>query len=248
MQGRGGFYLEGYDTRQFEKDMIQLGIELSALQLDQFIRYYEMLVKWNEVMNLTAVTEYNQVLKKHFVDSASLVRAYNPKESENMIDIGTGAGFPGLVLKIVFPKMRITLLDSLNKRIQFLNAVTEELNLQGISVLHGRAEDFARKEQMRENFDLCVSRAVANLSTLSEYCIPFVKPGGKFVSYKSEKVLEEVAAAQNALKMLGGKIVKQVSFYLPDSDIYRNLVVIEKIKETPKKFPRKAGLPGKEPL
>ena len=165
-----------------------------------------------------------------------------------MIDIGTGAGFPGLVLKIVFPKMRITLLDSLNKRIQFLNAVTEELNLQGISVLHGRAEDFARKEQMRENFDLCVSRAVANLSTLSEYCIPFVKPGGKFVSYKSEKVLEEVAAAQNALKMLGGKIVKQVSFYLPDSDIYRNLVVIEKIKETPKKFPRKAGLPGKEPL
>ena len=248
MQGRGGFYLEGYDTRQFEKDMIQLGIELSALQLDQFIRYYEMLVKWNEVMNLTAVTEYNKVLKKHFVDSASLVRAYNPKESENMIDIGTGAGFPGLVLKIVFPKMRITLLDSLNKRIQFLNAVTEELNLQGISVLHGRAEDFARKEQMRENFDLCVSRAVANLSTLSEYCIPFVKPGGKFVSYKSEKVLEEVAAAQNALKMLGGKIVKQVSFYLPDSDIYRNLVVIEKIKETPKKFPRKAGLPGKEPL
>ncbi len=240
--------MEGYDTRQFEKDMIQLGIELSALQLDQFIRYYEMLVKWNEVMNLTAVTEYNQVLKKHFVDSASLVRAYNPKESENMIDIGTGAGFPGLVLKIVFPKMRITLLDSLNKRIQFLNAVTEELNLQGISVLHGRAEDFARKEQMRENFDLCVSRAVANLSTLSEYCIPFVKPGGKFVSYKSEKVLEEVAAAQNALKMLGGKIVKQVSFYLPDSDIYRNLVVIEKIKETPKKFPRKAGLPGKEPL
>lgn len=248
MQGRGGFYLEGYDTRQFEKDMIQLGIELSALQLDQFIRYYEMLVKWNEVMNLTAVIEYNKVLKKHFVDSASLVRAYNPKESENMIDIGTGAGFPGLVLKIVFPKMRITLLDSLNKRIQFLNAVTEELNLQGISVLHGRAEDFARKEQMRENFDLCVSRAVANLSTLSEYCIPFVKPGGKFVSYKSEKVLEEVAAAQNALKMLGGKIVKQVSFYLPDSDIYRNLVVIEKIKETPKKFPRKAGLPGKEPL
>lgn len=240
--------MEGYDTRQFEKDMIQLGIELSALQLDQFIRYYEMLVKWNEVMNLTAVIEYNQVLKKHFVDSASLVRAYNPKESENMIDIGTGAGFPGLVLKIVFPKMRITLLDSLNKRIQFLNAVTEELNLQGISVLHGRAEDFARKEQMRENFDLCVSRAVANLSTLSEYCIPFVKPGGKFVSYKSEKVLEEVAAAQNALKMLGGKIVKQVSFYLPDSDIYRNLVVIEKIKETPKKFPRKAGLPGKEPL
>lgn len=240
--------MEGYDTRQFEKDMIQLGIELSALQLDQFIRYYEMLVKWNEVMNLTAVTEYNKVLKKHFVDSASLVRAYNPKESENMIDIGTGAGFPGLVLKIVFPKMRITLLDSLNKRIQFLNAVTEELNLQGISVLHGRAEDFARKEQMRENFDLCVSRAVANLSTLSEYCIPFVKPGGKFVSYKSEKVLEEVAAAQNALKMLGGKIVKQVSFYLPDSDIYRNLVVIEKIKETPKKFPRKAGLPGKEPL
>ena len=248
MQGRGGFYFEGYDTRQFEKDMIQLGIELSALQLDQFIRYYEMLVKWNEVMNLTAVIEYNKVLKKHFVDSASLVRAYNPKESENMIDIGTGAGFPGLVLKIVFPKMRITLLDSLNKRIQFLNAVTEELNLQGISVLHGRAEDFARKEQMRENFDLCVSRAVANLSTLSEYCIPFVKPGGKFVSYKSEKVLEEVAAAQNALKMLGGKIVKQVSFYLPDSDIYRNLVVIEKIKETPKKFPRKAGLPGKEPL
>lgn len=240
--------MEGYDTRQFEKDMIQLGIELSALQLDQFIRYYEMLVKWNEVMNLTAVIEYNKVLKKHFVDSASLVRAYNPKESENMIDIGTGAGFPGLVLKIVFPKMRITLLDSLNKRIQFLNAVTEELNLQGISVLHGRAEDFARKEQMRENFDLCVSRAVANLSTLSEYCIPFVKPGGKFVSYKSEKVLEEVAAAQNALKMLGGKIVKQVSFYLPDSDIYRNLVVIEKIKETPKKFPRKAGLPGKEPL
>lgn len=240
--------MEKYNTTQFQKDLDSLGIILSEQQIEQFILYYEMLVEWNNVMNLTAITEYDEVMKKHFIDSISLIKAYDVSKSVSVIDVGTGAGFPGLALKIAYPELKVTLLDSLNKRIQFLNAVIEKLRLTGVDTVHGRAEDFAGAGKLREKYDLCVSRAVANLSTLSEYCLPFVKVGGKFISYKSEKIAEEKEAAKNAIKLLGGRVTDQVEFVLPDSDIYRNLFVIEKVKETPKKFPRKAGLPGKEPL
>lgn len=237
-----------YNTIQFEKDLKELGIELSEHQIQQFLTYYEMLAEWNEVMNLTAITEYDDVMKKHFVDSLSLIRGFHVNQEVSVIDVGTGAGFPGLALKIAFPKLQVVLLDSLNKRIQFLNAVIEKLGLQGVETVHGRAEDFAKPGKLREKFDLCVSRAVANLSTLSEYCLPFVKVGGVFISYKSEKVAEELQTARRAIGILGGKIENQIEFTLPDSDIYRNLFIVKKEKETPNKYPRKAGLPSKEPL
>lgn len=237
-----------YDVTQFLKDAENLGINLTDSQVQQFLTYYEMLAEWNKVMNLTAITDYDDVMKKHFIDSLSLVKAYDVSQKKTLIDVGTGAGFPGLALKIAFPNLKITLLDSLNKRIQFLNEVIKELNLSDVETIHGRAEDFARPEKLREKFDLCVSRAVANLSVLSEYCLPFVKVGGEFISYKSEKIVEEMDGAQKAISLLGGKIKNQVEFQLPDSDIYRNLFVIEKVKSTPKKYPRKAGLPSREPL
>lgn len=240
--------MENRNVDQFKKDLVALGIELAENQIAQFITYYEMLVEWNEFMNLTAITEYDEVMKKHFIDSISLIKAYDVSKKATVIDVGTGAGFPGLALKIAYPNLKVTLLDSLNKRIQFLNAVIEKLGLQGVETVHGRAEDFAKPDKLREKYDLCVSRAVANLSTLSEYCLPFVKVGGKFISYKSEKIAEEMVAAKNAIGLLGGKVENQVEFTLPDSDIYRNLFIIKKEKATPKKFPRKAGLPSKEPL
>ena len=237
-----------YQTEPFLKDIKNLGLALSERQAEQLIRYYEMLVKWNQVMNLTAITEFGDVMKKHFTDSLSLVKAYDMKGASSLIDVGTGAGFPGLVLKIAFPGCRVTLLDSLNKRIQFLNAVIKELGLTDVEAIHGRAEDLARPGELRESFDLCVSRAVANLATLSEYCLPFVKKGGFFISYKSEKISEEMAEAENAIVLLGGKAEEKKEFLLPDSDIYRCLFVIKKVRETPKKYTRTAGLPGKEPL
>lgn len=237
-----------YDTTLFEKDLKEMCVTLSERQLQQFLNYYEMLLEWNGVMNLTAITEYDDVMKKHFVDSVSLVKAFDITKDASVIDVGTGAGFPGLALKIAYPNLEVTLLDSLNKRIQFLDVVIEKLGLSGVKTIHGRAEDFAKPGKLRETFDLCVSRAVANLSTLSEYCLPFVKVGGQFISYKSEKITEEMASAENAIRILGGEVYGQVEFQLPDSDIYRNLFIIDKIKETPKKYPRKAGLPSKEPL
>lgn len=237
-----------YNTDQFRKDLNQLGVILEENQIKQFLTYYEMLVEWNQVMNLTAITEYEEVLKKHFVDSLSLIKAFPVHKEAKVIDVGTGAGFPGLALKIAYPSLQITLLDSLNKRIQFLNEVIHALQLKGIDTIHGRAEDYAKPGKLREKYDLCVSRAVANLSTLSEYCLPFVKENGLFIPYKSEKITEEMVKAEKAITILGGKITKQIEFMLPDSDIYRNLIIIKKEKKTPLKFPRKAGLPSKEPL
>ena len=236
------------DLTQFLSDLEKLNIALSDKQVEQFLIYYELLVVWNAFMNLTAITDFDEVCKKHFVDSVSLIKAMDLTKEMSVIDIGTGAGFPGIPLKIVFPNLKITLLDSLNKRIKFLDTVIEELALANINTLHGRAEDFAKPGKLRETYDLCVSRAVANLSTLSEYCLPYVKVGGFFVSYKSEKIEEESEAAKKAISILGGKVKDQVAFHLPDSDIYRNLYMIEKVKETNKKYPRKAGLPSKEPL
>lgn len=240
--------MKGYDTEQFVKDLKSLGIYLADSQIEQFIMYYELLIEKNKVMNLTAITDYEDVLKKHFVDSVSLVKAVNLSKNLNVIDVGTGAGFPGLALKLAFPELRMTLLDSLNKRILFLDEVIEKLGLDGVETIHGRAEDFAKPGKLRENFDLCVSRAVANLSTLAEYCLPYVKVGGLFVSYKSEKISEELRTAEKAVSVLGGNVEGQVEFMLPDSGIYRNLVLIRKEKLTSEKYPRKAGLPEKEPL
>lgn len=237
-----------YDTDVFIKDLHELGIALTEGQIRQFIQYYELLVKWNQVMNLTAITEYSEVMKKHFVDSLSLAGSYDFSRPITLIDVGTGAGFPGLALKIAYPHIRVTLLDSLNKRIQFLDEVTGKLALEGVETVHGRAEDYARPGKLRESFDICVSRAVANLSTLSEYCLPFVKKEGIFVSYKSEKAGEEIMSAQKAVALLGGRLERQVDFALPGSDIHRSLVFIKKMKNTPQKYPRKAGLPGREPL
>lgn len=246
---RHGYFMEK-QLEIFEKDLKQLHLELSKKQILQFISYYELLIDWNSRMNLTAITEFEDVLKKHFIDSLSLISAVSDlaQKQYDLIDVGTGAGFPGIPLKIAFPNLKITLLDSLNKRIQFLNEVICKLELQDIEAVHGRAEDFAKPDQFRERFDLCVSRAVANLATLSEYCIPFVKPGGFFISYKSEKVNVELEEAKKAISVLGGSFQKNIEFLLPHSDITRNFIVIQKKNKTPIKYPRKAGLPSKEPI
>lgn len=226
----------------------EFGLVLDAAQKNQFLRYYELLVAWNRLMNLTAITEYDEVCTKHFMDSVSLCKAVDCTKSMSLMDVGTGAGFPGIPLKIVFPDLKITLLDSLGKRVKFLYEVIDTLGLKDIEAIHGRAEDFAKQDLFRERFDLCVSRAVANLSTLSEYCLPYVKKDGFFVSYKSEKALEEMESARRAVDMLGGEIFRQVTFCLPGTDIHRNLFVIKKVKDTPGKYPRKSGLPSKTPL
>lgn len=231
------------------KDRLEaLDIVLDQEQIDQFDEYYEILVEWNKVMNLTGITEYQEVVEKHFLDSLSIVKVMDMDQVERVIDVGTGAGFPGIPLKIAFPKLDIVLLDSLNKRIRFLDHVIEELGLEGIRTIHGRAEDFARDGKYREKFDLCVSRAVANLSSLSEYCLPYVKVGGRFVSYKSGDIEEEVNDASKAIALLGGKKERIEKFQLPDTDIQRSFVVIGKTKNTQKRYPRKAGMPTKEPL
>lgn len=239
-----------YDITCFEKDILSFGIKTETFQINQFLKYYDILIEWNSFMNLTAITDFESVLRKHFIDSLSIIKAIPDIDqiSYSVIDIGTGAGFPGIPLKIAFPNLKIILLDSLQKRVQFLNEVISILNLHDIKAVHGRAEDFAKPGKMREDFDLCVSRAVANLSTLSEYCLPFVKKNGLFVSYKSEKITEEFERAESAIKLLGGKYENQVEFFLPGSNIYRNLFLIRKEKSTPAKYPRKAGVPSKDPI
>ena len=214
----------------FEQEVDNLGLVLSKKQKEQFDQYYNLLIEWNKVMNLTAITDYDQVNLKHFTDSLTIVKVISMEKMENMIDVGTGAGFPGIPIKIMFPHLKVVLLDSLNKRVKFLNTVIEELGLKDISAVHGRAEDIGKNKLYREKFDLCVSRAVANLSTLCEYCLPFVGITGSFVSYKSADLEEEIKNAEGAVKILGGKIDGIEKFTLPETEIGRALVKIVKIK------------------
>lgn len=237
-----------YDLKKFENILNKWNLVLTEEQKNQFLTYYEMLVEKNKVMNLTSVTEFDEVVEKHFLDSISLCTIENLAQRRKVLDLGTGAGFPGIPLKIMFPELEITLADSLNKRILFLQEVIDTLKLENISAIHGRAEEMAKQEKFREKFDLCVSRAVANLSTLSEYCLPFVMVGGKFISYKSGEIEEEQRNAKNAVFLLGGKIEKIHKFELDGTELKRSFVVIDKVKKTPKIYPRKAGTPTKSPL
>ena len=235
-----------YNLNKFQDGLTKYGITLSDEQLNQFLRYYEMLVEKNKVMNLTAITEFDEVIEKHFLDSLSLASELDLDKELSILDMGTGAGFPGIPLKIAFPLLKVTLADSLNKRILFLEEVIGELGLQNISAIHSRAEELAAEKSYRESFDICVSRAVANLSTLSEYCIPFVKVGGQFISYKAGECDEEVSAAKRAISILGGKMTHVKKFTLGESG--RAFVFIDKVKATPKQYPRKAGTPSRKPL
>lgn len=232
----------------FKNKINTLHIKLNDEQYNQYVTYYHMVVEKNRVMNLTGITEFDEFIDKHYIDSLSIVNTVDMTHVNSIIDVGTGAGFPGIPLKIAFPHLKITLLDSLNKRINFLNEVVEALGLQNVETCHGRAEDFGHKKEYREQYDLCTSRAVANLSTLTEYCLPFVKVGGQFVSYKSGNVDNELKESSKAIKILGGETGKVCNFVLPGTDFARTLVPIKKIRTTGNKYPRKAGTPSKEPL
>lgn len=235
-----------YDLKKFEQGLEKLNLTLTDKQMQQFLSYYEYLVEMNRVMNLTSITEFNEVIKKHFLDSLSLCQVYDLCEESRVIDLGTGAGFPGIPLKIVFPDLDLVLADSLYKRVKFLEDVVERLHLEKIELLHARAEELGRNPKYREQFNLCISRAVANLSTLSEYCIPFVREGGYFISYKSGEIEEEVEEAKKAIFVLGGKVQDVYKFDLYEQK--RSFVIIQKEKKTPKAYPRKAGTPTKSPL
>ena len=237
-----------YNFDKFKKILQEWNITLSDEQEWQFSTFYEMLVEKNKVMNLTAITEFDEVIEKHFLDSVSLGAVLDLKKELKVLDMGTGAGFPGIPLKIIYPNLQITLADSLNKRETFLNEVIEALKLNGIEAIHARAEELARNAAYREQYDLCVSRAVANLSTLSEYCLPFVALNGMFVPYKSGEIEEEVEAAKKAIFLLGGELKQVHQFSFGENDLHRSFVLIEKKKKTPKTYPRKAGTPAKQPL
>ena len=223
----------------------KIGVNLSDIQAEKYYEYMCLLLEWNEKINLTAITEENDIIIKHFIDSMTALKYI--EENKTIVDVGTGAGFPGIPLSIS-KGSKITLVDSLNKRINFLNEVIEKLKLENIKAIHSRAEDFGQNKLYREKYDIAISRAVANLSTLSEYLLPHVKIGGICICMKGQEIEDEVQNAKNAIKELGGQIEKIDEFYLPDTDYKRNIIIIKKIKETPKKYPRKSGLPAKQPL
>lgn len=232
--------------KELAKKASKLGIELLEEGQNQFYQYMQLLLEWNEKMNLTAITEPKEVLDKHFIDSISIAKYIN--KNDKILDIGTGAGFPGIPLKIIMPQNEITLLDALNKRINFLKEVIQKLKLERIEAIHGRAEEFSKISGNRESYDIVVSRAVAKLNVLLEYMLPFVKMGGKCICMKAIEIDEEIEEAKKAIEILGGKIETIDIITLAETGIKRKIIVIKKIKETPKKYPRKAGTPTKEPL
>ena len=224
----------------------EIGLVFTEEQLDKFFKYMNLLLEWNEKINLTAITEPKEVILKHFIDSLTISKYI--ENNKTLADVGTGAGFPGIALKIYRSDLKITLVDSLNKRINFLNEVIKELDLKEIKTVHSRIEDFGKNKEYREKFDYTTARAVANLSVLSEYLIPIAKIDGKCICMKGSNIEEELNTSKNAIKILGGKIQKIEEFNLPKSDITRNVIIIKKLKNTPAKYPRKAGIPAKEPL
>ncbi len=232
----------------FTKRMEESGIPLSSLQLEQFETYYRILVEWNEKMNLTGITERDAVYEKHFFDSVSLALFTDLKNVARLADIGSGAGFPSIPLKICFPHLKVTIVDSLNKRIQFLKHLTEQIGVNDVDCLHGRAEDIAQQQGQRDSYDLVTARAVARLNVLNEFCLPFVKKGGLFAAMKGAQSDEEVNEAAYSLKELRGQMVGQHRFTLPNEGSERHIVLIEKRDATPRKYPRKAGIPLKQPL
>ena len=236
-----------YNLDSFKKGCEALDLKLTDKQYENFIRYYEMLIEKNKVMNLTAITDFDEVFNKHFLDSLAINKVYDISKVQSLIDIGSGAGFPGLPIKIAFPHVRVVLLDSLNKRIDFLKTVIDELGLTNIECVHGRAEDFARDESFREKFDLSLSRAVANLRVLLEYDVPFVKVGGDFVSYKAADVQAEIEESKNAMNEMGVSLVEK-ELLLPGTQLKRKFLIFNKAENTAEKYPRKAGLPQKKPL
>lgn len=237
-----------YDFNKMRASMEAFGLSLTLEMEDMFSDYYDLLIEWNGYMNLTAITEFDMVVEKHFIDSIALGAFFNLNQKLKVIDLGTGAGFPGLPLKIVFPDLNILLLDSLNKRIRFLDKVIDKLCLNDISALHGRAEDTAQMQEYREQYQLCLSRAVASMALLSEYCLPFVSLDGFFISYKSSEVNEELEKGRGAIELLGGSIVDVKNYTLPNTDYKRSIVFIKKVGFTNKCYPRKAGIPKKQPL
>lgn len=233
-------------SHEMKTNMEKINIELTDLQVEQFFTYMNLLIEWNKKINLTSIIEPKDIIIKHFVDCGTILKYL--KKGETIIDIGTGAGFPGIPLKILNETLKVTLVDSLNKRINFLNEVCEQLKLENVKLIHARAEDLARNGEYREKFDKSVSRAVANLSTLSEYDLPFVKKNGQMIAMKGFDIEEEVQNSKKAINILGGKITEINKFPLIDTDNKRSVVVIDKVKPTPKQFPRKAGKPLKEPI
>lgn len=235
---------------EFEKELLRsskiVNIELQQREIEEFYCYMKSLIEWNKKMNLTAIIEPKEIIMKHFIDSLTINKYI--KEANTIIDVGTGAGFPGIPIKIVSPDKKITLLDSLNKRIVFLENVIEELQLNKIETIHDRAEEMGRNENYREQYEVSVSRAVAPLNVLVEYLIPFVKVGGRSICMKGPKIEEELEQAKRAIEKLGGRIDKVDNFKLPNSEIERNIIIIEKVRNTPKEFPRKAGIPSKKPI
>jgi len=223
-----------------------LEINFSVEQLEQFFAYMNLLIEWNEKMNLTAIIEPDEIILKHFIDSITILK--DIENNSKVVDVGTGAGFPGVPLSIMNPTLKITLVDSLNKRLIFLQEVANQLNLKNIEIVHARAEEFGQNKKYREKFDISTSRAVANLSTLSEYLIPLVKVGGKVISMKASEAQDEINEAKKAIEVLGGKIEFIKKFNLPQSDIGRTIILIKKEKQTSDKYPRKPGTPSKEPI
>ena len=238
--------MEYYDIIKRAADDVHM--EFTSIQYEQFITYKELLKEWNNKMNLTAITEDEAIIKKHFIDSIKAFKAEPFKTCESLIDVGSGAGFPGIPIGIMRASLSIVLLDSLNKRVTFLNTVASELGLDNIKAVHGRAEEESRKKEHRERYDVATSRAVANMSSLSEYCLPFVKKGGYFIPLKGPAIEDEMSASSKAIKLLGGSLQEIIPVNIEDSDLNHNLVVVKKVNNTPDLYPRKAASIHKKPI